>query len=84
MSDAGREIELKPCPFCGGKAAIQPNVEDSEGGYFVVCLGEDCFCVLGEHYYREVDNHDFDEKEDAAEAWNKRVALRAVSREEGA
>lgn len=68
-------IELKPCPFCGGKAELDfahknfPYTDrDGEArtiGYFytVKCVDEICGCVIGIH----------EEPETAIEAWNRRV-----------
>jgi hypothetical protein len=61
--------ELKSCPFCGGEARIQ------EGGdkFYVVCLGENCFCAVGERYDRDaMPDHMFDDAEAAITAWNTR------------
>lgn len=53
--------ELKPCPFCGGKAEVN---EDS--GYFGVCCC-DTSCIA----------HDieplYDDEHYASKAWNRRV-----------
>ena len=52
------EQKLKPCPFCGGKAETYPYYFNE---WYIGC-GE-CSCDLGV----------FDTKEEAIEAWNKRV-----------
>ena len=51
--------ELKPCPFCGGKAKLHKAIH---GKYWVECttLGELDFYIK---YY--------DTPEEAIEAWNK-------------
>lgn len=55
-------MELKPCPFCGGKAYITQTL--SQTSRFVVgCFG-DCFVELPLLYST---------REDAIEAWNRRV-----------
>ena len=52
--------ELKPCPFCGGKAEIS-YFDSSCQCYDVEC--NDCgACLMG-----------FEEREEAIETWNKRV-----------
>lgn len=59
--------ELKPCPFCGGKASINFDSEaivDSQGrhwAYNVVC--DKCCATSGLAYSIEM----------AIEAWNKRA-----------
>jgi Lar family restriction alleviation protein len=62
--------ELKPCPFCGGKAVImhvEPHthilatfIPDCIGSHFIECTG--CTCALSS------DN----DREEAIAAWNKR------------
>lgn len=53
-------MNLKPCPFCGGKAHLHFN---DIGKYYVVyCMG--CGSEFRQ-YYGVLD--------EAAEAWNKRV-----------
>lgn len=55
--------ELKPCPFCGGEGCVQEHVFSGYTSTFgVVCL--DCCCETRQFY---------DSKEDAIEAWNRRV-----------
>ena len=59
------ETELKPCPFCGGKAEIM--VDDEE--FYIQCKGmptENCpsNCGLIEIFYP---------KEEAIAAWNRRA-----------
>ena len=57
MLISDENIELLPCPFCGGDASLV-----SHNIYFVRCLG-DCGCEqLGTT-----------EKQDSADLWNKRV-----------
>ena len=50
--------ELKPCPFCGGKAELYAR---SFNDVNVIC--GNCSCVMGT----------YGTKEKAIEAWNKRV-----------
>ena len=50
--------ELKPCPFCGGEAETYPYYFNE---WYIGC--SECSCDLGV----------FDTKEEAIEAWNKRV-----------
>lgn len=53
--------ELKPCPFCGGRAYLS---ERMNGGYYVECesIGG-CLAESGK----------YDTKGQAIEAWNRRV-----------
>ncbi len=59
------EIELKPCPFCGGKAKFalgeEYREEHKQANDWVEC--ESC----------GVETAYFDTAEEAAEAWNRRV-----------
>ena len=67
------EKELQPCPFCGNGAAISGGERD---GFYVTCLGPDCFCVLGEAYDSQcMPDHSFPTEEAAVKAWNKRVTI---------
>ncbi|MCA9330125.1 Lar family restriction alleviation protein, partial [Candidatus Saccharibacteria bacterium] len=54
------EPEVKPCPFCGGKADVLENA----WGYYINCskCRKGDSCLSG-----------FYEKQEAIEAWNKRV-----------
>lgn len=52
------DVDLKPCPFCGGKAILAQISESDD--YYVVC--EDCVVYT-----------DFRPKEKAINAWNTRV-----------
>lgn len=53
--------ELKPCPFCGGRAKIEKI--QVTGNYRVSC--EKCPVTVGRYWY-------FEESK-AIEAWNRRV-----------
>ena len=65
----GEEFELKPCPFCGGKAVHilvsknYPRVHQFECEY----LYDNCSMDARTHLYEE--------KEDAVKAWNARAPL---------
>lgn len=53
------EIELKPCPFCGGKARMEASAQ----GF----IGVACRCAVVMFLGREYDTRK------AAEAWNRRA-----------
>lgn len=55
-------IDLKPCPFCGGKVEIS---NDGKGLYRVGCDNANCFTHVFTYWCRTQD--------DAAEVWNKRA-----------
>ena len=59
--------ELKPCPFCGGKAEIEHNEILTLMFSYVVC--RNCGAKTGE--YRVNSTYSSDEK--AIEAWNRRA-----------
>ena len=61
------EIELKPCPFCGGKAAISRTKESGTKAY---C--KDCYCKTVR--YIGVLEEPEAEKEMATQVWNKRAS----------
>lgn len=64
-------LDAKPCPFCGDKH-ISVSEKYETGKYFVIqgfsigCNTVGCFAC---HSYARP----FDTKEDAIEAWNKRI-----------
>ena len=56
-------VELRFCPFCGGKAEIVTNYEYGLArGYFVYCT---CCGITQDHKYST--------KKCATNAWNRRV-----------
>ena len=57
--------ELKPCPFCGGRAVLNGGEKISEGGgdyWWVQC--HECFA----------STHGNADRETAIEAWNRRAS----------
>ncbi len=67
--------ELKPCPFCGGKAEVFFNKANEL--WYVCCYDEyndfDC-CEINTTWYSK--------KEDAIEAWNTRTEPKAITKEQ--
>ena len=61
--------DLKPCPFCGGKAEIQHTEKRSEYGEcaFIVCT----HCGANGQMVTKAWAYSADEK--AIEAWNRRA-----------
>ena len=62
--------ELKPCPFCGGKAKFFQRKEADETGYkdwkrVVFCVKQGCPA----HFI----NLSFSQKDILVKAWNRRV-----------
>lgn len=53
--------QLKPCPFCGGEAALLCT----DNGWLVQCW--QCWAYMG------TSGLGFDTSEKAVEAWNRRV-----------
>lgn len=51
--------ELKPCPFCGGKARVKCSIKEDLWG--VACYKCECCTKV------------FFSEEEAVEAWNRRV-----------
>ena len=59
-----REPEVKPCPFCGGKADVIENTgrPKRERQRFHVCCSQ---CTIGQFVWN-------DDREKAISAWNTR------------
>jgi len=57
--------ELKPCPFCGGKAALEQLLENKDD-YMASCDNDECLvtCVM---------THCDSTRKEAIEAWNRRA-----------
>ncbi|WP_339137277.1 MAG: Lar family restriction alleviation protein [Candidatus Electrothrix sp. GW3-4] len=58
------------CPFCGKQPELDSYERQHVEYWTVVCLNDDCLV--------DVETIDFDVKEDAIAAWNKRGSLRLV------
>lgn len=71
-------IDLKPCPFCGGKAEISFSGNPRRGGY-IITRCKICKASAGPQYYRgnpiEIDLEETVGGIDAGEAWNMRFDL---------
>lgn len=64
--------ELKLCPFCGNEGYVQ----ETENGFYALCMGPDCKCSVGEHYNGDgLPDHDFSSESDAIAAWDRRAGL---------
>jgi len=56
-------IPLKPCPFCGGKAALDYMIVDGEASLFwIACQDENC----------SISGPDETSQQQAITAWNTR------------
>ena len=67
-------MELKPCPFCGGKAHM--TIAPYSGVAFVEC--KCCSAMMGRYRKGGRTDHDgfwthLETEKEAAEAWNNRV-----------
>jgi Lar family restriction alleviation protein len=59
------ENDLKPCPFCGGKATLLGVVDEIRGGkHFVSCFNRSCKVT--------VETEFCETEKKAIAAWNKR------------
>ena len=59
-------MELKPCPFCGGKAVIKPWVDNIS--FCVGCLNEDCHGEI-----QPDGGFGYEDREAAIKTWNTRI-----------
>jgi len=64
-----RVIELKPCPFCGGKAAVK-QFANPKNFYLIEC--STCKCRT-DGYQSKIDNKDEENIQINADVWNRRV-----------
>ena len=65
--------ELKPCPFCGGKARITYVM--NEDTWYIEC--DKCNALMGDRHNTIVASKgrtNFKTKDDCIKAWNGRVA----------
>lgn len=68
-------IEIKPCPFCGGFSKLVPKSKTYVGGEltyncYVEC--KECHCRSGRFLLSEYETHAI-ARQKAIESWNKRV-----------
>ena len=67
-----KKNELKPCPFCGGKAVLKRDVRyprparNARRAYEVICVNRGCIIYNADNTYYLV-------KRDAINIWNKRA-----------
>lgn len=59
------QLELKPCPFCGGKAII---MQDNEGFFWIGC-NDEYMCIGNINHGAMI----FTTEQTAAKAWNRRA-----------
>lgn len=62
-----KNIELKPCPFCGGEAEISHGRFDGKDTSYVVCKR----CMARGEFFTISFKRSSDDM--AIEAWNRRV-----------
>lgn len=66
---------LKPCPFCGGKAEVRER-SDTDKGYiiYVGCSDYTCFCRITKNLWFDYNKSDIQYIIDRAiEEWNRRI-----------
>lgn len=68
-------MELKPCPFCGGKAEIRTAYIEKETKNvplysYVMCMK--CFSKTMDFSYKNAEHTGVNPSEAAAKAWNHR------------
>ena len=72
-------IELKPCPFCGGKAYFKSADESIDGTFHNASCGcHSCGIEMWSNYkkshYGWAEKEDFEKSnQQAREAWNRRA-----------
>lgn len=64
--------ELKPCPFCGGKAVVtfkrnSQSYDGQKGGHRIECENRMTTCSMN------MRTHHASQERKAVKAWNKRV-----------
>ena len=63
------DVELKPCPFCGGKATLVYFDVDDGGKWQVIC--DDCG-ACSDYYDEEWNPDNLLKGNEAVESWNRR------------
>lgn len=61
------DIDLEPCPFCGGKAIGEYTQNNGDRYYYVRCSGID-HCEIKPYTFNYLEGNEFK----AITAWNKR------------
>lgn len=74
------EKELKPCPFCGGKAFLKDGKPTTFGTFEVLVICKNCSASIVGVSRINFATHRFEEKigydlarEQAVNAWNRRI-----------
>ena len=60
------KIELKPCPFCGAKVAIEDISTEDETYFMIQCENQKCSAAA-------CFGDESETQEGAARAWNRRA-----------
>lgn len=63
------KVDLKPCPFCGGRAEIR-QFANPKNWYSVECV--DCHCETDGYRHNRVDGTDEENIKANADIWNRR------------
>lgn len=75
MKISEKKIELKPCPFCGGKAIYHRTPVRTNGGWCdsVTVKCEKCEARTNRILYDKKKHGEDGEYDEAREAWNRRA-----------
>ena len=65
-------MEIKPCPFCGGKARLIIKYSEKTESYFMRVKCYRCNAQSATYSDEAMPTDDSESKKSAIEAWNKR------------